>query len=221
MTDTPPPTQDKRTLFEVLRNYFVTGLIVAAPISVTIYLVIWVVQTLDGWFAFLIPQHFRPEYYLPFDIPGTGVVIMLVALTLVGWLTANFIGRALLRFSDRALRRTPVAGTVYTALKEILDTALKQGDSSFSQVALIEYPRPGVHAVAFVTKQADPRINEAADADLIGVFLPTTPNPTSGFLLFLPRDELTILDMSVEEGIRFVISAGLSEDKVEDKTEED
>ncbi|HCD17518.1 MAG TPA: hypothetical protein DEQ83_07740 [Rhodobiaceae bacterium] len=207
MQEESPP---RRTLLTILRTYFLTGLVVTAPIFITFYLVLWFVEILDGWFKPWIPQPYRPESYLPIELPGTGLVLALVVLTIIGGFTANFLGRTLLSFSDRVIRQMPVVGSVYTALKQIFQTAMRD-DGQFSQVALIEYPRRGLHAIAFVTKTADSRVNEATGEEMISVFLPTTPNPTSGFLLFVPKSEIKILDMTVEEGARLVISAGLAD----------
>ena len=206
------PLKKKRTVLGTLRTYFLTGLVVTAPIYITFYLMLWFVEFLDDYFRPWVPEIYWPTTYLPFDIPGVGVVLALVLLTLIGGLTANFLGRSLLKLADRLIRQIPMAGTVYTALRQIFQTAVREDGESFSQVALIEYPRKGLNAIAFVTKTADRRVNQAAGKTMVGVFLPTTPNPTSGFLLFVPEDELTILDMTVEEGARLVISAGLADE---------
>ena len=203
----------RRSLLAVIRTYFLTGLVVAAPIYITFYLLSWAVSVLDEWFRPWIPLDYRPTTYLPFDVPGIGVILAFILLTIIGGLTANFLGRALLSFGERLIRHMPVVGTVYTALQQIFKTAVQEDGKAFSKVALIEYPRKGLFAIAFVTKAADRRINKTTGQTMIGVFLPTTPNPTSGFLLFVPEDELTILDMTVEEGARLVISAGLSDDE--------
>ena len=215
MSEILDPPKKKRTLLGALRTYFLTGLVVTAPIYITFYLMLWFVEFLDNYFRPWVPEVYWPTTYLPFDIPGVGVVLALVLLTLIGGLTANFLGRTLLRLADRLIRQIPMAGTVYTALRQIFQTAVREDGASFSQVALIEYPRKGLHAVAFVTKSADRRVNQATGKTMVGVFLPTTPNPTSGFLLFVPEDELTILDMTVEEGARLVISAGLADEDVD------
>ena len=215
MSEILDPPKKKRTLLGALRTYFLTGLVVTAPIYITFYLMLWFVEFLDNYFRPWVPEVYWPTTYLPFDIPGVGVVLALVLLTLIGGLTANFLGRTLLRLADRLIRQIPMAGTVYTALRQIFQTAVREDGASFSQVALIEYPRKGLHAVAFVTKSADRRVNQATGTTMVGVFLPTTPNPTSGFLLFVPEDELTILDMTVEEGARLVISAGLADEDVD------
>ena len=203
----------RRSPLAVIRTYFFTGLVVAAPIYITFYLLSWAVSVLDEWFRPWIPLDYRPTTYLPFDVPGIGVILAFILLTIIGGLTANFLGRALLSFGERLIRHMPVIGTVYTALQQIFKTAVQEDGKAFSKVALIEYPRKGLFAIAFVTKAADRRINKTTGQTMIGVFLPTTPNPTSGFLLFVPEDELTILDMTVEEGARLVISAGLSDDE--------
>ena len=203
----------RRSLLAVIRTYFFTGLVVAAPIYITFYLLSWAVSVLDEWFRPWIPLDYRPTTYLPFDVPGIGVILAFILLTIIGGLTANILGRALLSYGERLIRHMPVIGTVYTALQQIFKTAVQEDGKAFSKVALIEYPRKGLFAIAFVTKAADRRINKTTGQTMIGVFLPTTPNPTSGFLLFVPEDELTILDMTVEEGARLVISAGLSDDE--------
>ena len=209
-----PAPEDKRSLLGQLRTYFLTGLVISAPVLITFYMVFLVVGALDNLFRPFIPVVYRPETYLPFNIPGTGVVLALVLLTLVGWLAANFMGRSLINFSDRLISKMPVVGSIYAALRQIFKAAVRQDASSFSQVALIEYPRKGLYCIAFVTKDADKRVRDGANgAELVAVFLPTTPNPTSGFLLFVPRKDLVILDMSVEEGARLVISAGLSDEE--------
>lgn len=215
MSEILDPPKKRRTLLGALRTYFLTGLVVTAPIYITFYLMLWFVEFLDDYFRPWIPEIYWPTTYLPFDIPGVGVVLALMLLTLIGGLTANFLGRTLLKLADRLIRQIPMAGTVYTALRQIFQTAVREDGESFSQVALIEYPRKGLHAVAFVTKTADRRVNQATGKTMVGVFLPTTPNPTSGFLLFVPEDELTILDMTVEEGARLVISAGLADEEAE------
>jgi len=205
--------QKRRTVFGILRNYFLAGLAITAPVVITFYLVMWIVEFLDGWFKPLIPAAYRPETYLPFYIPGTGVIAALVLLTLIGGFAANIIGRMLVGLGDRIIRHMPVVGSVYSALKQIFQSAVREDGQGFSKVALIEYPRKGLYAVAFVTNAADKRINEVTGEEMTAVFLPTTPNPTSGFLLFVPTQEVNILNMSVEEGAKLVISAGLADEE--------
>lgn len=210
MTDA---SQKKRTAFGILRNYFLAGLAITAPVVITFYLVMWIVEFLDGWFKPLIPVAYRPETYLPFYVPGIGVIAALVLLTLIGGFAANIIGRMLVGLGDSIIRHMPIVGSVYSALKQIFQSAVREDGQGFSKVALIEYPRKGLFAVAFVTNAADTRINETTGEEMTAVFLPTTPNPTSGFLLFVPTREIKILNMSVEDGAKLVISAGLVDEQ--------
>lgn len=206
---TPKP---RRTLFQYLRSYFITGLVVSAPLFFTFYIIYWFIGLLDNWFKPLIPPTYRPEYYIPFDIPGTGVLAGIVIITVIGWFAANFLGRAFLRLGERIIHRLPIVGSLYTAIKQIFKTAISQDSKSFSQVVTIEYPRTGIYAIGFVTTDAPPMLNEVMAGDMVAVFVPTTPNPTSGFLLYVPRAEIKPLDMSIEHAARLLISAGLSTD---------
>lgn len=194
-----------------LRNYFFTGLVVAAPIGLTIWIVRWFIDLVDTWFTPLIPDQYQPDNYLPFDIPGLGLLIAFVFLTVLGALTANFFGRAVLTFGERIVSRMPVVRSIYGALKQIFETIISQSAASFREVALIEYPRKGIYCIVFITTQTKGEIANKAGGELISVFLPTTPNPTSGFLLFVPRQDVQILDMTIEEGAKLIISAGLVE----------
>lgn len=194
-----------------LRNYFLTGLVVAAPIGITIYLTSWFVELVDYWFLPLIPAAYQPDRYIPFSIPGVGLLIALVVLTLLGALTANFFGRQLLVWGERLVNRMPVVRSIYGALKQIFETVISQSNTSFREAALIEYPRRGLYALVFITTSTKGEVAEKAptDDDLVSVFLPTTPNPTSGFLLFVPRKEIYPLEMSIEDSAKLIISAGL------------
>lgn len=206
MTSEPP---DPPTLLSRLRTYFLTGIIVTAPIGITIFLVWQFVTFLDTKVGGLIPTRYSPETYLPFGLPGIGLIVMLAFLTLVGFLTAGFAGRTLVRVGERFLSRMPIVRSVYGTLKQIFETVLNQSSRSFREVVLIEYPRRGIAAIGFVTGPTQGEVQERTDEDLVNIFLPTTPNPTSGFLLFVPRKDLIHLDMSVEEGIKMVISGGI------------
>ncbi len=192
-----------------LRNYFLTGLVVAAPVTITVILIMWFVDLVDAWFTPMIPPAYRPEQYLDVTIPGLGLVIAVVLLTLLGALTANLFGRTLVGYGERLVGRMPLVRNIYGALKQIFETVLSQSQNSFRDVALIEYPRRGLYSVAFVTTSTKGEIQQRADDDMVSVFLPTTPNPTSGYLLFVPRRDLIMLDMSVEDAAKMVISAGL------------
>ncbi len=201
-------TKRLKRIFD-LRTYFVTGLVVAAPIAITIYLTVSFVTFVDSQVARVIPDRWEISNYLPVTIPGIGVMLVFIALVLLGAFTANVAGRWVLSRGERLLHRMPVIRNVYSALKQIFETVLAKSDQSFQQVALVEYPRRDIWAVAFVTSATKGEIQVRSDTELVSLFLPTTPNPTSGFLLFAPRKDVVILDMTVEEGAKMVISGGL------------
>jgi uncharacterized membrane protein len=192
-----------------LRNYFFAGILVTAPISITIYLSWLFINFVDRTVTPIIPEKYNPETYLPFGIPGLGLIIAAVALTLVGALTAGYFGRLFVRMSERVLARMPVVRSIYGALKQIFETVLARQSDAFRQVVLIEYPRRGIWAIGFLTGVTEGEVQRLTEEQMLNIFLPTTPNPTSGFLLFLPREEVVFLDMSVEEGIKMVVSAGI------------
>jgi uncharacterized membrane protein len=200
---------DAPSLLGRLRAYFLTGVIVTAPISITIFLVWQFLAFLDTHVAGLLPARYNPETYLPFSLPGLGLLIMLAFLTLVGMLTAGLAGRTLVRMGERLLSRMPVVRGVYSTLKQIFETVLAQKSRSFREVVLVEYPRRGLGAIGFVTGPTRGEIQARSEEELVNVFLPTTPNPTSGFLLFVPKSDLIHLDMSIEDGIKMVISGGI------------
>ena len=210
-SEQPPeaPVSLRPNLLQRLRNYFLTGIVVAAPIAITIYLAWLFINSIDNLIRPLIPEKYSPETYLPFGIPGFGVIVVVAGLTLLGALTANFLGRYLLGIGERIVNRMPVIRSVYGTLKQIFETVVSQSSTSFQEVVLVEYPRPGLWALAFVTTETRGEVRRVLDQDLVSVFLPTTPNPTSGFLLFVPRKDLIRLDMTVEEGVKKVISAGI------------
>src|SRR5918996_1599089 len=176
-----------------LRAYFLTGVIVTAPIGITF---------LDTQVGALIPAPYNPEAYLPFGLPGLGLLIMLAFLTLVGFLAAGLAGRTLVHIGERLLSRMPIVRSVYGTLKQIFETVLAQSSRSFREVVLVEYPRRGIGAIGFVTGPTQGEIQMRSGEELVNVFLPTTPNPTSGFLLFVPKRDLVHLDMTIEEGIK-------------------
>ena len=157
----------------------------------------------------LLPAEFDPSRYLPFDIPGLGLLALLLVLLVVGFFAASLVGRIVFRLGERLIDRVPVARSVYGALKQIFETVFADSSPSFREVVLVEYPRRGLWAVGFITGHAKGEVKERIDHDLVNIFLPTTPNPTSGLLLFLPREDLVPLDMSVEDGMKMVISAGI------------
>ncbi len=192
-----------------LRNYFLTGVVVTAPIAITIYLTYAFVDFVDANVTPLIPARYNPETYLPFGVPGFGVLIAVFFLIMIGFLTANFLGRSLLHIGERIVSRMPVVRSVYKALKQIMETVLAQSGTSFRDVVLVEYPRKGLWTLAFVTSEARGQVADLHEDTMMSIFVPTTPNPTSGFLLFSPKKDLKFLDMPVEEGVKLLISAGM------------
>lgn len=199
----------RASLMGRLRNYFLTGIIVTAPIGITVYLAWGFIDFVDVLVTSLVPEAYLPETYLKVSIPGLGIVVVVMALTAIGFLTANFLGRSLIRFGEGLVDRMPVVRSIYGALKQILETVLQQSSTAFRQCVLVEYPRRDMWVVAFVSTDTRGEARRRLDHDLVSVFVPTTPNPTSGFLIFVPREDLVYLDMSVEEGMKLVISAGM------------
>ncbi len=192
-----------------LRNSFLTGVVVALPVTVTVWLIFVVVNFIDSTIKPLIPEQYNPESYLPFALPGLGVVIAVVALTALGALAANFFGRTLISIGERILNGVPLVRNVYGAVKQIAETVFSSSKTSFKEVVLVEFPTQGSYAVGFVSSAARGEVRDGVGEDTIGIFVPTTPNPTSGFLLFTPRSKVTRLDMSVEEAAKLIISFGL------------
>ncbi len=196
-------------LIRYLRGYFLAGVLITAPIGITFYLAWLFITWVDDKVTPIIPAAYNPEAYLPFSIPGLGLVIVAVALTLVGAVTAGMLGRLWVRTSERMLARMPVIRSVYGAIKQIFETILTKNTEAFSKVVLFEYPRRGSWALGFITGTTEGEIQSLTADEVVNVFLPTTPNPTSGYLLFIPRRELVELDMTVEEGIKMVVSGGI------------
>lgn len=192
-----------------LRTYFFAGILVTAPIAITTYLAWLLVSFIDDRVNAVLPPRFNPETYLPFSVPGIGVVVIVLVLILIGAVTAGYLGRVLIRTAEGMVGRIPAVRSVYGAIKQILETVLANQSSAFREVVLVEYPRKGLWAIGFITGTTEGEVQELTADEVINVFLPTTPNPTSGFLLFVPRGDLVPLDMSVEEGIKMVISGGI------------
>jgi uncharacterized membrane protein len=203
-----------------LRNYFLTGVIVVAPLAITVWLIWTFVQWVDSWVIPYIPDVYNPEGYLPVDVPGLGLIIVIVIITLIGFLTANIIGRTIVGYGENLLGRMPVVRNLYNGLKQIFETVLSNSNSTFKQVGLVEYPRKGLWAMVFIAADTKGEVNNALMSrghETLSVFLATTPNPTSGFLLFVPRKDVIILDMSIEDGAKLIISAGLVTPEVTQK----
>ena len=209
------PKPPRRGLFAALRSNFLTGLIVIAPIGLTIWLIWSVIGWVDGFVLPFIPDAYNPALYINrfldigIDIRGIGVIVFLIFTFLVGWIAKGLIGRWLLGVAERLVFSIPLVRSVYSGLKQITETVLAQGSANFEQACLVEYPRRGIWAIAFVSTTAKGEIADRANTPMISIFMPTTPNPTSGFLLFVPREDVIMLDMSVEDAAKLVISAGL------------
>lgn len=208
-SEVPRKKAKKSSLIARLRNYFLAGILVTAPISITIWLVWEFLTFVDDRVTPLIPPRWNPETYLPFDIPGIGLVVAVIVLTFIGMFAAGFTGKLLMRTGERILAQVPFVRSLYSWTKQIFHTVLAQKSSAFREVVLIQYPRPESWAIGFLTGQAEGHIQDIPDDEVVNVFLPTTPNPTSGFLLFVPKEEARWLSMTVEEGLKMVVSGGI------------
>ncbi|MDC0522057.1 DUF502 domain-containing protein [Candidatus Pelagibacter sp.] len=197
--------QKRRSLALILRNYFITGVVVLIPIGFTLYLS----KILIGISSKVIPQNLNPNSYLPFAIPGLEIIISIIFITIVGGLSLSFLGKKILKFIDDLFKRIPFLRTIYSAILQMTETFSKKDDDRKS-VVLVEYPRKGVWAVGFATRENKTEMSAKVNKKLINVFVPTTPNPTSGFLLMFPMDEIIYLNMSFEEASKFIVSAGTS-----------
>jgi uncharacterized membrane protein len=191
-----------------IKRWFFTGLILLVPIMVTIYLFLSIAQTMDGLIG-LIPAAWQPDHLLGFHIPGLGILFTLAIVLLTGMLGASFVGRWLVGIGEKLLDRIPLVRSVYGALKNVLETVLRENQDSFRRVVLVEYPQQGTYALGFVSGAGFTEVQEKTKQKIITVFVPTAPNPTSGFLLFVPEKETIPLDMSIEDGMKCVISAGV------------
>lgn len=200
----------RRSLITSLRNNFLTGLIIVAPVGITIYLAWTLITLVDAAVVPLLPEVYSPRTWVEYDIPGFGLFIFLVFTTFVGYFTKNLFGRQLIRVGESWLDNIPIVRSIYNALKQIAETILNQSNASFQNACLVEYPRKGIWAIAFVSTSTKGEImQKVGNGGMTSIFLPTTPNPTSGFLLFVPDEDVVILDMTVEEAAKLVISAGL------------
>ena len=198
-------------LIAKFRNYFFTGILVTVPILITLY-VTWIVITfIDIKVAGLLPEYLNFREAFPYQIPGLGLIIVIIFVTLIGALTPGLLGRTFLRFGERIVSKMPVVRSIYSAIKQIMETVMSTNSNSFREVVLVQYPRKGLWVIGFVTGSTKGEVKRtlSKDKNLINVFIPTTPNPTSGFLLFVPKKDLIYLDMSVEQAVKMVISGGI------------
>ncbi len=210
--DLPPIAERrKRRWFAGLRTNFLTGLVVVAPIGMTLWLIWTITGQIDSWVLPFIPTTFTLKPYIGIDLRGLGVIIFLIFTFIVGWLTKGIMGKSLLKLGEDIVDRMPVVRSIYNGLKQLAETIFAQSETSFDKVCIIEYPRRGIYAIAFISTTTKGEVSRKIpeNEQMISVFLPTTPNPTSGFLLFLPQSDLIELDMSVGDAMKLVISAGL------------
>ncbi len=205
----PPP---RPGFWARLRSNFLTGLVFIAPIAVTIWFIWWAINAIDNLVRPIIPVSWRPETYVDFHIPGVGVIFFLVVATLTGWLTKGIVGAQIKRFVFNFVNQFPIIRSIYNALRQIIETVFSQDGQNFQNAVMVEYPRKGIYAIGFLATRAKGEILEKSGQDeLLAIFIPTTPNPTSGFFLYFPRKDVKILDMSVEDAAKLVISSGLVE----------
>ena len=193
----------KKSIFSRIRNNFIAGIVVLIPIGITLYLTLFLIR-ISGK---IIPREINPNNYLPFNVPGLEIIIALILITLIGWLSLSFLGKKFFELFNNILKKIPILRTIYSAIGQMTETFTKPNDKQKS-VVLLEYPRKGVWAVGFATKENEGIIKNKVGQDIINVFLPTTPNPTSGFLLMVPKADLIYLDVSFEQASKFIVSAG-------------
>ena len=193
----------KKSIFSSIRNNFIAGIVVLIPIGITLYLTLFIIR-ISGR---IIPKEINPNNYLPFNIPGVEIVIALIVITLIGWLSLSFLGKKFFEIFNNILKKIPILRTIYSAIGQMTETFTKS-DSGQKSVVLLEYPRQGIWAVGFATKENEGIIKNKVGEDIINVFVPTTPNPTSGFLLMVPKKDLIFLDVTFEQASKFIVSAG-------------
>ena len=199
----------KVSIISKLRNYFITGVLVLIPIGVTVYLTLFFIKI----FAKILPQEINPNNYLPYSVPGLEIIISIIVITVVGWLSLSFLGKKLVKLVNDIFKKIPFLRTVYSAIGQMTQSFAQSRKSKKKSVVLVEYPRKGSWAVGFATQENTGEIASKTNKNLINVFVPTTPNPTSGFLLMFPKDEIIYLDMSFEDASKFIVSAGTSNPK--------
>ena len=195
----------KKSIFVKLRNYFITGAIVLIPIGITIYLTLFIIKLSSSF----LPKTINPNSYLPFDIPGIEILITIILITIIGGLSISFLGKKFLEVFNNILKKIPILRTIYSAVGQLTESFTKTNGKKKS-VVVLEYPRKGIWVVGFATKENKGEISKKTNEDLVNIFVPTTPNPTSGFLLMVPKKDLIFLDMNFEEASKFIVSAGTS-----------
>ena len=196
----------KTSIFSKIRNYFFAGAVVLIPIGITLYLSIFIIKVSSK----LLPKELNPNHYLKFDIPGIEIIIALVVITFIGWLSLSFLGKKIIELINNVLKKIPILRTIYSAIGQMTES-LTKSDNKQKSVVLLEYPKKDVWAVGFATKENKGIISQKIGDELVNVFVPTTPNPTSGFLLMVPKKNLIFLDISFEQASKFIVSAGTSD----------
>jgi uncharacterized membrane protein len=221
MTTPFDPERRKPGLMTGLRSSFLTGIVVIAPVALTIWLIWTIMGWIDGFVLPLVPSRFNPEQYIGINLRGVGVIFFLIFTVVVGWIAKGLIGRSLIRFAESLVERMPVVRSIYSGVKQIAETIFAQSERNFEKACLVQYPRKGIWAIGFISTDAKGEISERAETmgKLMSVFVPTTPNPTSGFLLFFPQEDVIELDMSIEDAAKLVISAGLVYPNAKDPTQ--
>ena len=206
-----PPQEVPRGVIARFRNYFLTGLIVAGPVAITLYLTWWFVNWVDNLVRPFVPITYRPETYLPFGVPGSGLIVAVFALTMLGFLTANLIGRTLVDFGEKILGRMPVVRAIYRGLKQVFETLFSGSGSSLRKVGLVEFPSPGMWSIVLISQVPSANVAERlpGQEEHISVFLPCAPNPTTGFFFYVPKSKVVEVDMSTEEAATLIMSAGV------------
>jgi len=192
-----------------LRNYFLAGILITAPVGLTVYIAWLFISWVDDTVLPLVPPQYNPDNYLPFSIPGIGLIIVLVVLTVIGAVTAGIFGRVTRQLMESILNRLPIIRSLYSAIKQITETVLANKSSAFRECVLVEFPRKNAWTIAFVTGATPADVASSVSDDLVTLYVPTTPNPTSGYLIFVPREEVRPLDMTVEDGIKLIVSGGI------------
>ena len=197
--------EKKRSIFARIRNYFIAGIVVLIPIGITIYLTLFLISIS----SVILPKEINPNHYLPYNVPGVEILTAVLIITFIGWLSLSFIGKKLLNLFNNILQKIPILRTIYSAFGQMLELFTKNDDNA-KNVVLVEYPRKGSWAVGFATKENKGEISNKSKQNLVNVFVPTTPNPTSGFLLMFPKEDVIYLDLTFEEASKFIVSAGTS-----------
>jgi uncharacterized membrane protein len=213
----PPDSRPKHFLGARIRNSFLTGLVITAPLTITLYLTWWFVNLIDGWVKPLIPSAYLPDNYLPFAIPGFGIVVAFLGLTLLGFLTTNLVGRGLINLGESLLEQMPIVRGLYKGVKQIFETIFSTNGTTFRKVGLVEFPVKGTWSIVFIaappSEEIAASLPNAEKEEHIGVFMPCTPNPTTGYFFYLPRKDVVELSISVEAAAKLVMSAGMIQPK--------